>query len=688
MSGGPGGDANLFGRLTEYLELVTGLRGDEPVDRTDLLFRIGSIDGRTFRADLDLLDVGSSRPIRVREFESAIRRMLRQLEKPKVQIALPNLDAPLTGAKDLLKSSSNPLASYVKESAYELSSSLTTHLDGHGLVRDGRTAFPHQLETARKILHQFGGNVIVADEVGLGKTITAGLVIADLILVNPGATILVLVPSNLTRQWADELQAFFGFNVGPRSCRQTAADLANNAQLLLAVDRAKNQDYARILAERRWDWLILDEAHEVRNPDSERARFIFSLNAVRRLYLTATPVHNSAYDIYHVVNSIRPGYLGTRKRFAEDFLDDEGGIRSPSDLQEVLSNVMVRTRRADTILRFPQREIEHVSVEKRQEPERQLYDDVLRLLRGIYRRHLGTAVPVKRASGKRLALDQAVLVAMLILKELGSHPRAALKSLEGALRARVVEFAKVTGDTSDLEDLDRILKSHARTRWERGTHKKTDTLLQLLPKIIDQHGKVVIYVQFVDTKDALLELISSVLDRTKYRDCVLVEYHGGLDQNQKDEATRRFYGAPRGCLVSTDAGGTGLNLQTASAVVNFDFPWNPMTIEQRIGRIDRIGQQASTVTIYNLISRGTIEMYVYAVLQEKLDVCHDILGDMESPLVAELMRRPEEFGIGNIVLGSADDEEMSQKFDALMGHLDMRRKQYGWTFERPVSSLT
>jgi SNF2 family DNA or RNA helicase len=677
-------DSGFLNRISQYLDIAVSLRALKEIARSEFLDRADFVSGATLRADLDRLSLPFGPSLDVAEFERALRAQLDSHVRPEIERRPADFDERLGIAKKALDHPGTLKDAQAAELAYQLSSRLPTHLDGHGIMRTGLTAYPHQLKTAIEVLNPMRGNVIVADEVGLGKTVTAGLVIADLLLARSTTSILILVPSNLRTQWEGELLRFFALGEAGEHRRYTTDDLAHRPQLLLAVDRAKKPDYAKILLRREWDWLILDEAHEVRNPDSDRARFIFSLNATRRLYLTATPVHNTAYDIYHVVNSLRPGFFGSARVFASDFLEEDGGVRDPATFQHALGNVMLRTRREDTILTFPARQIKPIRIKRRQERERQLYNDVLRLLRGIYRRHLGVAVPISPPDGHGRAVEQAVIVAMLVLKELSSHPRSALLTLGRSLRGRVLALARTTGDSSDLQQLDKILESYQDVTWPRGTHQKTDALLRLLPRVIKDHGKVVIYVHFRETKDALLELIGKLVDSGRIPGCAVLEYHGDMTQPRKTAAVNRFVGAACACLVSTDAGGTGLNLQAASAIVNFDFPWNPMIVEQRIGRIDRLGQVSKTVTIYNFISHGTIEMYVYAVLQEKLDVCSDILGNIESPIVAELMRRPEDFGIGEIVLGSADDNEMAERFNALIDDIEQGRKYHGWNVRKPT----
>jgi SNF2 family DNA or RNA helicase len=147
----------------------------------------------------------------------------------------------------------------------------------------------------------------------------------------------------------------------------------------------------------------------------------------------------------------------------------------------------------------------------------------------------------------------------------------------------------------------------------------------------------------------------------------LLTYTGRLSRREKKAVIERFHAEEKPTiLLSTDSGGEGLNLQVAGAVVNFDFPWNPMRVEQRIGRVDRLGQKRPKVFVWNLITAGTIEWYVYAVLQEKLDVCRKVVGDLDSPITRVMMRRGEEdLGIGQIILSARDQVDLETKLKLL-----------------------
>ncbi len=498
---------------------------------------------------------------------------------------------------------------------------------------------------------------------------------------------MTLVPANLRKQWQKEFARSVDLPIYSGTIDK---EVASKSHILLAIDTAKEERLARILTQRKWGLLIVDEGHMLRHGHTARYVFAYSLRAAHRILLTATPVHNSAYDIFHQANVVRPGLLGTKAVFTETYVSGQRRVSNPQILQERLARVVRRIGREATGLPFPRRRIKHVLVENRSTLERALYDDVLSVLRGIYRRHLGSAVLVRRPSGTMQGLSQIVLVAILVLRELASHPRAAIKTLAGPLVERVKHLAKITGDGTDYEAIEKIVKRYSNRNWTKGTHSKTDLLVTQIPGLVKKHGRVIIYVEFREAQKVIVERLEQRDDVGLPKNTQVISYHGGLTLAEKDHQLERFDEHHSVCFVSTDAGGQGLNLQQGNAVVNFDFPWNPMRVEQRIGRVDRLEQKAPEVVIRNFITTDTIEQYVYQTLRKKLKVCEDVLGHLLPPIFA--LRRLENpytseddvLGIGQIILSSENDEDLRRKFLAFDEEIDeqFKRREGTWRPER------
>ncbi len=614
------------------------------------------------------IELAGERPALVVNAEYTFRAKLAEIRETAAEVAIASVFLPPLSAASVVPDKIGAvLAREARLAKAETSARRALLL--RTALRGKFTPKPHQLRSVARVLTDLHGTAILADEVGLGKTITAGLLALELFLREPASSCLILVPPNLLGQWKREL-ALLGMESQERDFKFVVAPPLPAKQvprlLLMSLHAAKQKAYARILIERSWSLVIVDEAHELRNPETQNHRLVFSLTARHRLLLTATPVNNSAYDIFHLVNLVRPGFLGTKPAFEARFAADDRAINDPAGLQLHLEGVLLRQTREGTGIRFAERRLSMERVGHQQAEERALYQAVLTLLRSVWKRHAAGAVAIARPSGKEHSVDSLLLTAMLVLRELGSHPKAALATLGSSLRRHLVHAA----DHPGLKSLDVILKRYATVGWGAGYHAKTDRLVEMLPALMRRHAKIVVFVGFLETQKALIARIEEQVEAAA-ADAVVLIYNGEMAHGAKERSLLTFASAPRAILICTDAGGQGLNLQTASAVVNFDFPWNPMRVEQRIGRVDRIGQTHDQVEIVNFLTTGTIEEYVYAVLEEKLRVCEDVMGSFRSPVLRLMMkRRDEELGIGEIILSSADELEMKARFAALAREAD------------------
>lgn len=539
---------------------------------------------------------------------------------------------------------------------------------GHGCMEPGEVAFLHQIRTCKQFLEDMGNATLVADEVGLGKTIIAGLAIAEIYKRVPDHAILVLVPPNLRVQWYKKLRRFFGLTVATDKRPLAYERLARERILVLSLDKSKGKrkDTAarEILLDREWDLLIVDEAHQCRNESSIRHKFVFSLRAASRLFLTATPVQNSGYDIFSLANLLLPGFFGQKVVFTERHMATERTLKNSEAIQDQLAALMLRTLRKDTGgLPFPVRQDpKAVRVTDFKPEEKVIYDGLLTILKGIYNRHLGSSAVVQLPSGRESHVSQFVLIAMLVLREMASHPLAALGTLKSALRSKVLEMARLSRDDSDLENLDRFIMRYNKQKWDVKHHAKSERLVQLAGELRDAGRTCVIYVNYHITHDIVSTLITKA-----YPAVLVLGYHGRLNQDQKDNVLDRFRNEHGAFLISTDCGAEGLDMEFADTVINYDFPWNPMRLEQRIGRVDRYGETtAKTISVYNFLTEGTVEEYVQIVLTRKIKECQIVLGEFTSPLEIEKVYEDKMvMGIGNALMNSRDADDMRAKMNAL-----------------------
>ncbi|MHB0790923.1 DEAD/DEAH box helicase [Bradyrhizobium sp. 5.13L] len=535
---------------------------------------------------------------------------------------------------------------------------------GHGRMQGAHVAFRHQVATARHVAEDMKGLAIVADEVGLGKTNIAALILEEILADDPVATALVLVPANVKPQWAEELSRFFGRELLLDIRELSYPELEAVPVLLLSLDQAKGtgKDTAvsEILRKRMWDLLVVDEAHDCRNADRLRFRFVYSLRARRRVFLTATPIHNSGYDMYNLATLLKPGYLGQRRFFAEKHMAGDRIIKDNDLLQQRLAPLMTRRLRRETDIPFAKRNFKLIEIAEFKPAEEVIYDELLALLKGIYSRHMGAAAKVSRASGMAQHVSQFVLIAMLVLREMASHPLAAIHTLSTALRKRVEDLTSITRDDLDLVKLDGFIERYTGQPWDTAHHAKSGRLLDLAAELFARDEKFIVYVNYLKTHELLMKALTE-----QHPDCAVIGYRGAQDQDEKTGARAAFKSEKKACLISTDAGGQGLNLQFARTIVNYDFPWNPMRVEQRIGRVDRVGQERD-VSICNFRTRGTVEEYVQIVLTNKLKECRSVLGEFMSPLQVEKVYEDKlTMGIGRALMESRDAADMRKRMISL-----------------------
>lgn len=483
--------------------------------------------------------------------------------------------------------------------------------------------FDYQMRAAERALRQMHGRAILADEVGLGKTIEAALVASELRLRGLARRILVLVPAGLVEQWREELDRKFALP-STVAGQPSNGGKTDDPIVLASLHAARRNPLRRALTAVEWDLVIADEAHRLRNPRSASSRLVRDLRSRYLLLLTATPVENRLDDLFHLVNLVRPGHLGTRKTFSSRFAAGTG-VRNLADLQTLTREVMVRHRRSEVALALPRR----LATTRRVQPdpaEAEVYRLVSERVRAA-----GTDAPPARALGLRTVQQLA-----------GSGPRA----LAAGLRR--------TG-WDDLAGLAERLGPGAKSL------ALGETLRRYAPE------RVIVFCAFRDTLDELEEL-------ARAEGLTAVVYHGGLTRRTKDEAIATF-ARDGGVLLTTEAAGEGRNLQFCHVMVNFDLPWNPMRIEQRVGRIHRIGQDRD-VEVVNLVARGTLEDRILRVLETKINLFELVVGELDMILG----RIDDDFDFERAVfdahLRSRDEAELAVRLNGLRDELARARHDY------------
>jgi SNF2 family DNA or RNA helicase len=546
--------------------------------------------------------------------------------------------APFANPLLLLDPGHRRLLTRYRRSEFDPYREVRLRLQAFDLVRDV-IRYPHQEKAARRAIEEMRGRALLADEVGLGKTIEAGIILSEYVLRGLVRRALVLVPAALQRQWRDELRLKFGLNF---HIRRRGERFRGYPFLITTLDTARVSRNQQEILEQHYDFVIVDEAHRLKNHRTLSYDFASGLASRRLLLLTATPVHNDLRELYNLVTLLKPGALGTFSAFRRDFVarGDRRQPRNTPELARRLGQVMVRTRRQDTKIPFPRRTAETAIIEPTDE-ERELYEQVTQFVRTGY----NDPVLRKAASGWHLAL-------LVLQKEIGSSARAAVHTLE-----KLAERCPQPEWRAEAQAL-------ARRAGSIGISSKLQHLTDLIQGDDD---KVIVFTQFRGT----LRYIAEGLGR---HGVTVSTFYGGMTDVQREEAVRRFREEAR-VLVSTDAGGEGRNLQFCRRVVNFDLPWNPMKLEQRIGRVHRLGQERE-VFVHNYSARRTVEAYVLKILHEKLNMFELVVGELDLILGNYPESPALEDTVFKLWASSDDDHEIERGFHRLGEELALARERY------------
>lgn len=555
--------------------------------------------------------------------------------------------------------------------------------DGHVLLAPMESnviPLPHQIHALSRAISGDRVRYLLADEVGLGKTIEAGLVMRELKLRGLVRRTLVVAPKGLVPQWVTEMQTHFNEEfqlilgedfetlkrISPTfrtelslSDSQSSAFSPQHSpqphnpfhlfkQVIVPLDTYKPNEGLKGAAARSrfedlvtagWDLVIVDEAHRLGGSTDQVARYKLGRGLAEAapyvLLLSATP-HQGKSDAFHRLLNLLDG---------DAFPDMESVSR------DRVAPYVIRTEKrkaidADGKPLFKPRQTRMVGVswEARHHLQQLLYEAVTDYVREGYNQALREK---KRHIGFLMILMQRLVVSstraikttlerrLEVLRTEGKGLSERLEELDSAFSPQSSELIY---DMDGQELLDELLKSHvsalqnegsqvetlldaARKCEQAGPDAKAEALIEWIYQLqADENEpdlKVLIFTEFVSTQEMLKEFLEA-------RGISVVTLNGSMDMEKRKRAQDVFCNSAR-VLVSTDAGGEGLNLQFCHVIVNYDIPWNPMRLEQRIGRVDRIGQP-KTVRAINFIFEDSVEFRVREVLEQKLSVIFDEFG--------------------------------------------------------------
>ena len=674
-------------------------------------------------------------------------------EKPGAPVTPPSGVAPEALQKEWI------LFRFLREAPY------LPNADRMGIETSTVVPWPHQVRIVNEVVRRYPANYLFCDEVGLGKTIEAGLALRQLVISGKVTRALLLVPKSVMRQWQEELYEKFALNV-PRYDGGVLRDVFDRdvpwsgesvwsaCPLLLASSQlAKRRErQTELLTTQTWDLVIVDEAHHARRRDFLDERYrpnrLLELLAgaggrpglkdrTRCLYLmTATPMQVHPIEVWDLLKVVGLGgkwgalqenflnfFAELRKPFRDrdwpfllsmtrDYLSASGVVEPgfAERAQEALGLVdwtVVRdlpevqhpattvarlnkkqqawlhelVRQSTPLRRFvwrntrgllrkyrekgllqenvPHRKPENVWIELKEgaHNERELYDRIEEYISDFYQKY--------EAERKGLGFVMTVY-----RRRLTSSFYALQKSLERRqqfLKGIALPAGGLTDDDLEQEDLDlditEELTDEERARFQgeleyiegflhdlrqMGSDSKLERLFEDLRYIFDRREKVIIFTQYTDTMDYVRDSLRQV-----YGNQVACYSGRGGERwdgvtwmtRPKEEIKAAFTrGEELKILLCTESASEGLNLQTCGVLINYDLPWNPMRVEQRIGRIDRIGQQYDEVWIRNYFFGGTVEAIVYQRLSDRIDWFENVVGPLQ-PILNQVARTIEQMAM-------------------------------------------
>lgn len=506
---------------------------------------------------------------------------------------------------------------------------------------EGITSLTYQEETARKILKTFRGRALLADEVGMGKTIEACMVLKEYLMRRMAGSVLILTPTPLVSQWQEELRSKFGLDflsTDDRDFRALGEGFWQQPLIVASVNIAKSKKNFSAVVSREWDLVIADEAHHFKNKNTLNWKLLNSLKKRFLLMLTATPVENNLMELYNLITLLKPGQLKTASAFKEEFMTrgDPTDPKNRTLLKGLLDQVMIRNTRAVANIRIPPRFAETITTTPTSAEME------------LYRRVTGLVQDINASNGSK---NQMIL--KHLLAEAGSSPAAVEKTLSG-MRGKLELLNRQQEEIQAIRNLVRSMD-------DTGKNKVTLQLIQ------GAKEKIIIFVKYRATLDHLSDVLA-------WHKVAHSRFHGQMPNAEKDREIEKFKTENK-VLLTTELGGEGRNLQFCSRMINYDLPWNPMRIEQRIGRIHRIGQTRE-VMIYNLCAAGTVEESILDILDRKINMFEMVIGEID--MIMGRMRGEQDFAdmVYDLWIQAASEQERKEAFDKLGTRLKRARTGY------------
>ncbi|SKA30027.1 SNF2-related protein [Consotaella salsifontis] len=609
---------------------------------------------------------------------------------------------------------------------------------------------PHQVDAALFALASpLSKGVLLADEVGLGKTIEASLVIAQR-WAERRRRILLIVPASLRKQWSQELYDKFSLpSVIVESKTYNEARKAGVARPFDQKDKIviTSYEFAALkdseIARGGWDLVVFDEAHRLRNvykkDGSTRAkRLREATKSSFKVLLTATPLQNSLMELYGLVSVVDERHFGDEASFRSQYVAGPGARNGLVFLRKRLEPICKRTLRRQVqqagLIRYTERR--PLTVQFDPSP------DEMRL-------YVGVSAYLQRSDTIAFGNKPNQLVTMVVRKILGSSTFAVaetltkiidrLKQMRPVDIETVADYDVIDEDAEELGDSDDAdaeptidpkkleaeiaeLEGYRTLALAIGQNAKGLELVKALPKVLDEiaakggQRKAVIFTESVRTQGYLAELLAAngydndvaLLNGQNNDPASKAIYQDWLARHKGSDAVSGSKTADmkaaiveafkdgKSILIATESGAEGINLQFCSLLINFDLPWNPQRVEQRIGRCHRYGQKIDVTVVNFLNLKNHAERRVHQLLDEKFNLFKGVFGASDEVLGVIERGVDIERRIFEIVQGARDEAQINTAFDQLQDELqaqineqvlDARRRLLEHMDERVIDRL-
>ncbi len=506
--------------------------------------------------------------------------------------------------------------------------------------------YPYQLKVALNVLREKSSLALLADEVGLGKTIEVGIVLKEHLIRGNIHSVLIVTPKALERQWQEELQEKFDeeFLTFDDEDFHYSHD-----RIILSFNRLSRNIHQ--VSNRQWDLVIVDEAHMLINTASLRRQAIAELDRRYMLMCTATPLCNRLTDLYSLVDLLYPGLLGSEKEFRKTYFEDRSGRICKTDkkvqLKSIVSKVMIRTLRSESGIPFPERYV--YSVRIKGTPEE--YD--------IIRCTLNYMKSISKFSSQNESDGDTRSEGYLLMKEIFALQQSLSSSSQALKKSLTNRLEKHPEQKNSLEPILKKL-DHVENS------SKVEILIETLSEMPDEQA--VIFTLRLETAYMLVDVLNENFMTARV-------YEGRLTGHERQDIVHQFRQGKIRYLVATDAAAEGLNLQSASIVINYDLHWNPMKLEQRIGRLHRRGQEKD-VNVFNMVIQDTMDDYILKVLFEKIDLFKNAIGDLEDIISETFEEKSLEEALMEVLLRSSEQRDIESELTKLGDNLEYQREQH------------